>query len=643
MKLLTMPATTRRPSMRAASSAVVGRLRAGTPIAVIIGLAVLTWPIGSLYAGGGLDGSWAIGLSLAVAHGVPFGTRVVFTYGPLGLALHPVAVSAGTLALGLVGAAIVQLSFFAVLVRILRVRVGLAGAAVVSLIVGLVVTATTLTAVLEAIAFGIVVLSFDDSSSEGSWWTEFLPLGGGVLSGLALLAELNQGVAVSAVVVVGILGGPRPGRQLATWALSLALATSCAWLALGQPLGAIPDYISTGFQTVEGYPAAMAYDTLGSSADWEVTAVIASALILATCAWRALRTAPWPRRVALAADVLILHYFTAREMFTRLDGGHLLAIALLPAIALMLPWRRRQAAAAVAAVASVSIASLIVLGTVGFSLGSVFDPSGRVSSLFSNTGIMFAPGGTIAREQAKLRAAERIPAAIVADLDGHCVNAEPTEVAAVFAYPAWRWCPIGVMQSYEAYTPQLDQLDAASYANARTGPDRVLRQHYAIDYRNPDWESPAAMLSLLCHFREIARGGHDEDWQALARIPDRCGHPYAVATLHVGPGGAKLPPAPPGTVLIAKLYGLQPDIIASLEALAIRPGEQTLTINGGEIYRVIPATASDGLILDVPRSVDYAPPFNLGSDARTISAATGSIRGGTPLSFTAKLFAVPIS
>ena len=129
---------------------------------------------------------------------------------------------------------------------------------------------------------------------------------------------------------------------------------------------------------------------------------------------------------------------------------------------------------------------------------------------------MISPQNAIALGTDNIRDGDAVPAAIVGQLTNHCVSVD-TEISVIFAYPQWRWCPIGAMQSYVAYTTRLDNLDAAAYANARSGPDRVLRQvNSTIDERNPIWDPPAAMLSLLCHFKEIYAAGQ---WQALARSP----------------------------------------------------------------------------------------------------------------------------
>jgi hypothetical protein len=193
-----------------------------------------------------------------------------------------------------------------------------------------------------------------------------------------------------------------------------------------------------------------------------------------------------------------------------------------------------------------------------------------------------------------------------------------------------------VMQSYAAYTTKLDNLDAAGYASARSGPDRVLRQaSAAIDGRNPAWESPAAMLSLLCHFREIQAVG---PWQALARIPNRCGKPRMLGTFHGGGSVAlAIPPAPPGMVLVAQVYGLQLHGRERLETLYARAATRVLVVNGLG-YRVAPGTLSDGLVFDVPAYADYPAPFSLNQAVHTMQA---EISGGL-VSFTVRLVGVPI-
>ena len=292
---------------------------------------------------------------------------------------------------------------------------------------------------------------------------------------------------------------------------------------------------------------------------------------------------------------------------------------------------------AFASAASLAVAAIAVLGLAGLTPGSIFDPFGRAGTFVDQLGTVFSPASAIAQGQSAIQTGDAVPAALVDALSGHCVEVQPVEIALVWAYPQWRWCPVGVMQTYAAYTPTLDRLAAAGLANARTGPDRVLRQYgVTIDGRNPAWESPAAMLALLCNFQEIGRGGN---WQALARVPDRCGSPRVLGTIHsLGANAVTIPAAPPHTVVLAEVRGLQIYRRERLETLFGRAHARMLSLNDALTYRVVPDTLGDGLIFDVPANVDYAPPFNLGLTVHSMFAEVGP----ADVPFSVTLIGVPI-
>jgi hypothetical protein len=604
-------------------------------VAAVALVALLSWRVTTLVPAAGLDPSWVIGLSLAISRGLSFGRQVVFTYGPLGLVDVPLDVSPGTLVLGLVGAALIQLGLAAVIVRSLRPRFGLLGAALLALIAMLLYSAAVSAAALDGIAFGFVAITLTVPPERAARSARLLAIAGGALAGLALLVKLDDGIAVGAIVLVGVLGARDSRRNVVLLIGSVLVTAVVAWLALGQPISALPDYVRYGVDVVRGYVDAMGFDAIGVGGEWQLLVTIASGIVLAAAAWRSLAASPRRAAAALAAAVLLVHYFTAREAFVRYDPSHATALCLLAPVALMIPWRDRGVG--LAAATALAVAALALLGGAGVSVGRVFNPTSRAGMFFSDLRTMFSPGGTIADARAQIRAADAMPAQLEAELDGHCVDAEPTEVAIIFANPRWRWCPIGVLQTYTAYTTALDDLDAAGYADARTGPDRVVRElGQTIDRRNPVWESPAAMLSLLCHFAEIGRDG---PWQVLARIPDRCGRPRVIADVDsTHPNPITLPAPPPGMVVLAEVHGLQVRGLERLRTLFGRASIRTLTINGSASFRVVPDTLTDGLILDVPTAADYAAPFKLSLSARTLSASIA----GKPAAFSVTLIGVPI-
>src|SRR6185436_15787656 len=130
-----------------------------------------------------------------------------------------------------------------------------------------------------------------------------------------------------------------------------------------------------------------------------------------------------------------------------------------------------------------------------------------------------------------LRAEYDLPPKVVAALRGHPVHADPWDIAAVWAFHL-EWEPLPVFQTYSAYTPYLDEHNAARLlASPRLA---VLRhQDTSVDQRVPAWESPAAMLALTCDYDVAAAARH---WEALTPGADRCGATHPLRTVTVEPG-----------------------------------------------------------------------------------------------------------
>jgi len=622
-----------RRTARAAGAA----LRANIWTIALVGLlTALSWPFTNIYGGPGLDNSWEVGLGMAVAHGLAFGQQAIFTYGPLGFTFFPVAITPGTFLVAEVLGGLVQLALVAVLLASLRRRMGLLGASLVTLIAASLVgwvEAEPLT----AIAFGLVALTLTAPASRSPRAFRLLALGGGALVGFAMLVKLNDGVAAGAIVAVGLLGGDDRPRNLARAGASLLSVLIALWLIVGEPLGALPDYLRNGYEIVGGYVEAMGHNEIGVDGECQVLLVLGSALVLGVGAWRALATARLRRRAALTGAVLLVHYFLAREIFVRYDTGHIVFLALLVPVALMIPWTRAQRTTGLALACVLAVPALVVLKA---PVRRIVDPVGDAHRFVDQARDVLSPGPLIAQGRAEVRGADAVPRSMALALRGHCVTAEPDEIAAVWAHPKWRWCPLPVFQSYSAYTPRLDRLNAAAYADARRGPDRVLRQvDQTIDGHNPIWESPAAMLSLLCHFTEIERSG---EWQTLARVPDRCGAPRTLEVIHSSLGRTIALPSPPeGAVLVAAIDGVQVAGWERLETLFTRAAPRYVTVNGESdlTFRVPPGTADDGLVLWVPPHADYAAPFNLNMNPRTLRV---TVDGHSSGAIAVRLYAVPI-
>jgi hypothetical protein len=225
---------------------------------------------------------------------------------------------------------------------------------------------------------------------------------------------------------------------------------------------------------------------------------------------------------------------------------------------------------------------------------------------------------------------------VVASLARLTVAAEPWDDALSFGYPQLRWRPEPVLQSYSAYTPYLDGLDASFLASPRA-PQRILYQALALDGRGPFWDPPATMVAMYCHYRQLYVSG---PWQVLGRVPDRCGGARVVGRAFARFGQPIDVPVEPGDLVLAS-FSLSSPVLARAEGLFLKPppvrvttwdghrgaggggsavGSRAGTRTGGgsavgsragtgTVYRFVPGTAGDDHVLRAPVSLGYSPTF----------------------------------
>jgi hypothetical protein len=603
---------------------------------LLLVLVAVTWPIAGVTPAPGLDPSWTMGLSIGVADGLAWGRDIVFTYGPLGYSVFPVAIESGTLLGALFVAGVVQLLLVGVLYVSLRRRYGPVASTLLAFggacAVGMAQYDATL-----VIGFGLAVLALTVSEDRARKAATALAIGGSALAAFGLLIKLNAGIGSAVIVAIALAAMPSPKRNLPLALGSGLLSLVVLWLLAGQPLGAIADYLRNGYETVSGYVEAMGYDEGGTPSEWQLLAILVSAVTLSALSWASFPELSDRRRGGLALVVLTIHYFVLREVFVRYSVGRGAIFSVLVAVALIIPWHAPRRALGLAIAAALSLAMVASLPN---TLDEIWGPWKNAHAMAHQVHVAL-DGGEFDREQAygraQVKAVDDVPPRLIAALRGRCVSAEPIEIALLWAY-RWDWCQLPALQTYDAYTSRLDRLDAGRYADPETGPDGVIRQLFAIDERLPAWESPAAMLALLCNFHTAAQNG---TWQALVRVPDRCGAPRDLGTVSGELGKPiRLPPAPQGTVLVGHVHGLEIGGLERLEMLVGRPSIRRVAVDHGPANRVAPDTVQDGLILDVPPAADFPPPFNLGQDAHTVTATIDGTEGG-PVSV--DLTAVPIS
>lgn len=543
--------------------------------------------------------SWHIGLAAALAQHLQFGPQYLFTYGPLGFLhlsmVYPTA--ALTLTAALVPSALyisypVAMLLFANLVRRTshagRVE-GIAillGTALVALWTDMATDAGTGLELLCLVGLATCLLR------PASPAVPYLALGTGI--GLAFEALfkvdlLYVAIAELLILTLGVWLLPRRPLHMVgpAWA-GLVCGYVALWVGTGQQLSNLPSFWIGSWEISSGYSAAMSL-----AIQWKAVlgvAIVALAGVGAPIvlrSWRQWRVSSQELSIALSLPWLFVSW---KDGLVRIVGGELTnerALALLAAVmgvawlvALMSPNLRSRFAFGPTATCCLC-AGVVVL---------VFSPAEYQSWIL--TPITHQP----ASPSASAAGADYIPASVVAGLRGQTVNALPWDISLVVDNHL-NWDPLPEAQTYSAYTPYLDHLDAAQLASPR-GASRLVISLLDIDGRYLLWDPPDVWNTVISRYSCVsvtglsvvaARGnpriGPDQELASRSASLGRwlpvpsTNLPYEFADVHIG-------------------TSLDGKVLAFL--LRQTPIYAMLRLSNGAVVgpeRFVAATAGDGLYL----------------------------------------------
>jgi hypothetical protein len=600
-------------------------------------VAWLTWPGVVSAPAPGLDTSWQAAISVAAQRDLQFGKDVVFTYGPLGFlsvsGLYYRGLSAATFAytVGL------HLALVGVLLASARrvVPLPIAAVAVYALV------RTFDVAVENALLPALVLVGClwgvrrgDPRAAVGAAAVA------GVVVGLTALTELRLAIfaAVLLLVAFAALGARDGAAAAAVSAGAAALTFFSLWVAAGQAVANISPYLSRGWDLVAGYSAAMNFEE--PARRWEYVAAALVVAVLATVAVAATRS--WPPRARVGALALgaAFAFLSLKEGFVRHAGLHSVFFFASAATAVLaygaLGARRTVAAGAAALAFAAYFGSLQTLGWRDFDPVAPARAAVREARLLA-TG---AAERRIERERTAMRTAYGLDASTLADLRGRTTAILPSESGVAWAYPELAWRPVPVFQTYAAYTPSLDELNAR-FLRSRRAPERILRHLGGIlDLRNAAWDPPAATLALVCRYVERRATLR---WEVLARVHDRCGPAEAAGSVSFHPGQlVHVPGANSHELVYARLRGLTSSLLYRAQALLFKIRQPDVTTSAGPRYRLVPATAGDPLLMSIPRTAAYSGAFAFARvRAFTVSTSAPAVRASARLS--ADFYRVPVA
>jgi hypothetical protein len=462
---------------------------------VVVGWACFPAPPGPI--GTGLDASWMWGLNMAHQQGLTAGRDFVYTLGPLAYLFFPSPGSTGPVEL-LVCWAVLYLGWMGVLARLFRVA-SRTVAWGVALTTGFVMLGLGPPPVdrLEVTILTLALLPLVDRVWR---YRELAVLA--ILSGLSTLVKLNLGVEAGVILCCMLTLAvreewplsARSRRRLITVAVLFPVSTLAAyWLSTGKLLPFV-DYLRQSLEIVSGYSEAMSL----AGPLWQV--ILAVLTLTGICCLLLIAENP---RVLLPGIVpaLVVGYFAFKHAMVRQDA-HVTAFQFRAALGAMF----------VLVAARTARDRRLVLLLQGFSLVmgfTIVKESEPVRFADMEKLLSLAPqknylrsfrhwSGTLEQVESQsttMLAALRLDQPWQQAVGRSTIDAVPLNIDQIKAN-GWNWLPRPVIQSHNAYTPELDGLNAV-HLESNKASEHILLTWLPIDGHHPFTEDPASWRALL--------------------------------------------------------------------------------------------------------------------------------------------------
>jgi hypothetical protein len=638
-----------------------GRLRslpvALGPVALACLLTVLAWPIAYSKATATLDEAWMIGLHVAFAERLRYGVDILFTYGPLGFLGSPRPYVDWTSSLALVANIAIYLGLIGTLLAGARRILPWWGAAVVTLLAARFFVVLPPFEALQALVFTWCVEALADRMPLRS---RVIPVSAGILAGITVLTKVNIGIWVVLMLAVTIAVVSRSWwKGLAAYLVTLLATALGLWVILGQRLTDLGAFAAGTYQIVAGYNDAVGTVML-STRSWIWIVLAAVAALVVWSGWWTSRDWPRPRRIGLLLLGLVIGFAMWKTVVVRDHASYVFATAMAAMFVFSRGFERRTWLIGVLAV------GVALAGAAAIEPGAYADVVGSSRSIAFEIRDAIVPGrGTRAAATTRHQLGNRfrLDSASLAAIGDATVTIDPLYMSAAFAYPELHWKPLPVFQSYSAYTPALDQLNA-DLLRSDSAPERILRSFRSSTLRDllrlwlgrslkPGevlpatvdghfrwFEQPATTLEMFCRYGQVAA---TDSWQVLAPTGRTCGPPEPLGTVSAKAGAPVTVPleARPDRFVIVKITGMEPSLLGRVRA-ALTRGQDWWIRLGDSRYRLIQATAADGLLMAVPPAADGSPPFAFGPPIQTIAVAAGLSGRDSSATLTYEFLSVPL-
>jgi hypothetical protein len=543
-------------------------MRASAVRALLLALiALAAWPVRWYQVTSGLDPSWAFAVNAAHARGWIFGRDVFFTYGPLAWLTLPMDVGAN-LWQGIAFQAVCWLLFMSVLGWLVFARHlaawQLAGFAVCLLAGRRAFRHYDYVGAEFFLAFLALVLL--GAAATGKRWYRF-HAASWAIGVMLLFVKFTAGAMVLSAVALfaagtAVLDRRKALQSAAAAAIGVPVLFAAGYLLYYPSASGLVRYVRAAFEVSSGFSTAMT--DAGAHGPLLLALVIVASWVFLCAVLYRIRDRAFPIAFALLGPLFML--FKCSFVREPVHVGTIFAFT-------PLLW------------------AVVVLFTgIGRAdLPRLIPPLAILAAVIC---LQLVPTDVSPREPLT---ADRLPAGITSAIGALPVAIFPYECAYAPAN-GLRLRPFPVLQSYSAYTPFLDGLDAAFLEDGRVAPPLILFEWKSINGRNPLLDVPTTSLALYRHY-DI--GAEAPGYLLLRRrTAPRFASPRPVETRELTLGRPFTVPESRHP-LIARIH-FQLTYWGSVRKLLFRIPEVTLAG-----FRVPPEVMEDGVPLNfLPRNLE---------------------------------------
>lgn len=484
-----------------------------------------------------LDSSWRMGLTYFLDHGYAFGRDVIFTYGPLGFLLG--RTYTGDYLWALLGWQFVQAAVAATL--LLRLSHGLRGPNRFFCLAFFILFGVGYEDALQTILIVVIGWALIRQLTEQAQRVAVVAPSA-FLSVLAAIKFTNLMLAGLVVVVVSAFAFQRR-RRAEAWRVAAVFPGGflLIWIGCGQPVTVLPAYLWNSLEISSGYQATMGLPT-PAAPFWKALLVIG--LILGYMVWHFRTQADRLRSTALMLIAAAFLYLNWKHGFVRADGhmlgffySALVICVSFPALFGETGPSRRIAWALLVPAALLSVAGIhdalppVVKYASGLAQEKVMQNLNALVHWPSVRGELEQKLNS-ERTAADLPKTRKIIGKATVDVLGF------EQGVAILNQFKYRARP--VFQSYSAYTPRLNQINAEFYNSSRA-PEYALLKLQVIDER-PLLLDDADLLRIFPHYYRYVQSEKGYDlWRRRDTLPSFDQLLPRPLTLKVVPLGEQLP------------------------------------------------------------------------------------------------------